>query len=272
MRKVILAVLISLCSVYSLAQGGANKLNPLEVRPEIAAKYAIYAMLSSNAYHKSDRVKFPVEMLGWIQIDLTGNPTKQPTKVRRSGLAYDIFEKQNTNEVIFAFRGTDSKKDYLNANFAIPPFSIQYAQANNEFEDYIKTHPDKLITVTGHSLGGGLALSISVRHGFNAVVFDSSPRVFDGSRDINLAATRIQVYEGGEILGVARHFWKKKFNKIVPPENTYKASFDFGKTDSLTRLAEAGLKHRSDYLATGLLRLGATVDDKLTPLLANLPK
>lgn len=61
----------------------------------------------------------------------------------KSGLAYDIFEKQNSNEVIFAFRGTDSKRDYINANFAIWPFSGQYRQARKAFKEYIKNHPDK---------------------------------------------------------------------------------------------------------------------------------
>jgi hypothetical protein len=62
-----------------------------------------------------------------------GKPTDIPTIKRKSGLAYDIFEKQNLNEVIFAFRGADSKKDYLDANLAVWPFSIQYTQAKKAF-------------------------------------------------------------------------------------------------------------------------------------------
>lgn len=270
MKRILLAVLFTLFTAQVFAKG--DSFNPPELTAEVAAKYAIYSMIASNSYHKTDRNKFPIKMLGWNQIDVNGNPTDLPTKTEKSGLAYDIFEKQNSNEVIFAFRGTDSKRDYIKANFTIPPFNIQYRQAKKQFKHYLDTHKDKNITLTGHSLGGGLALSMSVRYGVDAVVFDSSPRVFDGLGDKHAPAMRTMIYEGGEILGIVRQIWKKKFLKIVPRENTYKASFDFGGAEDMRKLAKAGLNHRSDYLALGLLKLGATVDDKLVPVLEALPK
>ena len=246
--------------------------NPSELTANVANEYAIYSMIASNVYHKVDRVRFPVEKLGWIQVDIEGKPTSNPTvEINESGLAYDIFENQNSNEVIFAFRGTDDKKDYTKANLAISPFNIQYKEATEQFKKYLETHKDKNITLTGHSLGGALALSMSVNYGINAIVFNSSPRVSEEVDDMYSPATRVMVYENGEILAALRKIWKKKFLTIVPPKNTYKASFDFGE-DNKSTLSKLAIKHRADYLALGLLTLGATVDTNLANVLDTLPK
>lgn len=259
--KLVIAILTFLFSSIALSQESEQDFDPHGISADIAAKYAIYAMASSNAYHKSDRKRFDIEIIGWRQVDLNGRATNNPTRARKSGLAYDIFEKEGSNEVIFSFRGTDSKKDYLFANLAVPPFSLQYVQAKREFEKYMETHKDKKITITGHSLGGGLALSMSVRYGVDAVVFDSSPRIFDGLGNKHLPATRIMIYEKGEILSVARKFWPKIF-QVVPKSNIYKTTFDF----------DGNNKHRSDYLALGLLNLGATSDTSLLPVIEALSK
>lgn len=236
---------------------------PQEITAEVAGKYAIYAMMASNSYHKSKRVRFPVEKAGWIQVDMNGNETTTPTKKHRfSGLAYDKFQKRGTNEVVFAIRGTDSRlRDYGLANFSFPPLSRQYSQINKEIGGYLKTHPDEKITVTGHSLGGGLALSVSVHHGVDAITFDPSPRIFDGRHNIHLPAKRVAIYESGEILEKFRKL-SRKFFKVVPNEDIYKCSFDFGGVS----------KHRGDYLARELLNLGATVNGELIAIRDALPK
>lgn len=262
MKKLLLAGLFILSAGHGQARAESASLQPREMRPDVAARYAIHAMASSNAYHNPDRPHFAIDKLGWTLVDLAGKPTSQPSQKRKSGLSYDVLEKRDSNEVIFAFRGTNSKKDYLTANFAIWPFSLQYTQAGQAFRQYMASHPDKKVTVTGHSLGGGLALSMSVRYGVDAVVFDSSPRIFDGLGDKHQPATRVLVYESGEILAVARKLWKKKLDDVILPENIYKATFDFG----------GASKHRSDYLAIGMVKLGATVDSTLQPVADALPK
>lgn len=249
-------------SQQNLKTSAGEHFEPQAITSDIAGKYAIYAMMASNSYHKDDRVRFDVEKNGWIQVDESGKQTTKPTKKHPlSGLAYDIYEKQGTDEVVFAIRGTDSKADYLTANFAVPPFSFQYREVNKEFGEYIKNHPKKKVIVTGHSLGGGLALSVSVHYGVDAITFDPSPRIFDGLGDHHLPAKRVVIYEGGEILEKVRNHWKKIF-EVVSNDNIYKCSFDFGK----------GSKHRGDYLAHGLLDLGVTTNQELVPIRDALPK
>jgi putative lipase involved disintegration of autophagic bodies len=265
-------LLLCLFITCTFAKDDDTTFNPLELTANAADEYAIYSMIASNAYHKADRVKFPVEKLGWIQVDTKGKPTSSSSvEINESGLAYDIFENQNSNEVIFAFRGTDDKKDFTKANLTISSHNLQYKQATERFKAYLDTHKDKNITLTGHSLGGALALSLSVNYGLDAIVFNSSPRVCEEIDDKYFPARRVMVYEDGEILATVRKMWKKKFFTIVPTENTYKASFDFGVANN-SPLSKIALKHRADYLALGILTLGATVDSKLVTVLDAMPK
>src|SRR5689334_5015075 len=62
------------------------------ITPQIAGKYAVYAMMSANAYHSNKRLRFPIEMLGWQQVYAPKQPTTGPTtKHSFSSLAYDIW-------------------------------------------------------------------------------------------------------------------------------------------------------------------------------------
>jgi pimeloyl-ACP methyl ester carboxylesterase len=212
-------------------------------------------MVASNSYHKleSDRVKFPIEMVGWRQIDLSGKQINKPSFTSKSGLAYDICEKIGTREVIFALRGTDSFKDYLTANFGVGPLSGQYKESVREYDTYVASHPEKLITVIGHSLGGGLAAGISLRRGVNLVALDSSPRVFDGWGDRHVPAeSRIFIYQKKEVLAQARAVWPKML-RTFPKEYFYETDYDF----------QGWSNHRADWLALGMVNDGAKVDSQL---------
>jgi putative lipase involved disintegration of autophagic bodies len=233
-----------------------------EISIAVAREVTAYAMLSSNAYHKSDRIRFPIETLGWTLVDADGSETTRPTKETGAGLAYDIYEKAGTNDVVFAFRGTDDLKDYLTANLAIGPFAPQYRQAKKDVARYLATHSNKNVVATGHSLGGGLSLSVSVHHGVRAITFDSSPRVFDGLGDFHEPAERLVVFQQGEILQVFRKHWNK-LSEVVEAKNIYRCAFEFPKGVN---------PHRSDYLALGLLRFAAPHDVALKRVLDSLPQ
>lgn len=239
--------------------------NVQAMTPEIAGGIAIYAMMSANAYEKkTGRVRFDLKKLGWEQVTLDGEPTDQPTKTHKlSGLAYNIYEKLGTNKVVFAFRGTDNKNDYLWANFSVPPFNVQYRQARKAVGKYLLENHHKNVIATGHSLGGGLALSVSVHHGIKAFTFDPSPRVFDGLGDMHEPAERVIVYQEGEILQLARKIWKKD-NDVVEEKNTFKCNYpDIFKGKS---------NHRGDLLAKGILLEGSSVNSDLTMDLAYIVK
>lgn len=223
----------------------------------VAGGLAIYAMLSANTYEKKvGRVRFDLSQLGWVRVDLDGEPTEEPTKEHKlSGLVYDIYEKIGTNKVVFAFRGTDNKKDYLTANLAIPPFNFQYRQARKAVGKYLSENSQKNVVVTGHSLGGGLALSVSVHHGVKAFTFDPSPRIFDGIGDMHEPAERVIVYQQGEILQKFREHWKK-VSDVVEEKNIYQCNYPevFGENS----------RHRGDLLAKGLLLDGTKSNPELS--------
>lgn len=236
------------------------------VTDEIAANYAIHAMASTNSYHNgSDRITFPIDKLGWRLVDMDGKPTAASSKEHGfTGLAFDIYEKDGSNDVIFAFRGTNNYKDYLWANFAIWPFNLQYRQAKDDFLLY-RDNPRnsrKKINVTGHSLGGGLSLCISVNFKIDAITFNPSPRVFDGFGNEPKKAERIAVYEKGEVLDLARKLWRKD-NEVIPRESIYQCNY----SHSLNIVKQ----HSSDLLALGLLKQAARVDPSLVPVLDALP-
>lgn len=237
----------------------SNKIQSMTA--EVAGNIAIYAMMSANAYKKkAKRVRFDLNKLGWQQVDLDGEPTDKPAKIHKmSGLAYSIYEKVGTNKVVFAFRGTDSKRDYLWANFSVPPFNFQYRQARKAIKKYLAENSHKNVVATGHSLGGGLALSVSVRFGIKAFAFDPSPRVFDGVGDVHKPAERVIVYQKGEILKLVRKLWKKD-NDVVKRKNVYECDYP--------KVFKGSSKHRGDLLAKGLLVQGAKKNPALKQDLA----
>jgi hypothetical protein len=93
------------------------------------------------------------------------------------------------------------------------------------------------VVLTGHSLGGGLALSASLWLGVNAYAFNPSPRVFDGWKDAKQPATRIVVYQDKEVLSKIRSFWPK-YKQVINDEDVLQTNFDFDHVNA----------HRADYL------------------------
>lgn len=233
--------------------------NPKPLEPPSASRFAALAMMASNSYHNPTRQQFPLRTLGWFLVDRDGRPTHGPSSNHKfTGLAYDIYEHRETGEAVVAFRGTDGRRDWLLANLALG-ISPPYRQAKNEFETFLTKHPGRKILVTGHSLGGGLALSMSARFGVPAVIFDSSPRVFDGLGDHHKKATRELVYQNQEILEKVRRRWSK-ISELVHDKDIYRTDFNFGEANN----------HRADCLARGILEMGATHDTGLQVLLREL--
>lgn len=210
--------------------------------------YALYAMMASNAYLNPDRTYFPIEELGWIRVDLDGKPTNEnsysPSWFGKlfSNLQFDIWEHSDSKKTVISFKGTDEKIDWIVSNLWIGP-SIPYKSAKKHVAEYKKNHTGRTLVVTGHSLGGGLALSSSLWLGVDAYVFNSSPRVFDGWKNHKKPAIRKALYQEKEILSKLRSFWPK-YKEVMNEEDIYQTNFNYNGVNS----------HRADYLAEGLLR------------------
>ena len=85
----------------------------------------------------------------------------------------------------------------------------------------------------------------------SVVIFDPSPRIFDGWRDIHKSAKeRRVIYQKGEVLVQARKLWPKLV-RTFKPTDFYETNFDFGEFNP----------HRMDQLALGLLILGSQDKD-----------
>lgn len=217
-----------------------------------ANEYALKAMMSSRAYvRKQDRTLFPVESLGWKKVNLMGEavppdknsytPSTAAGKTL-SSLQFDIWENTASLETIIAFKGTDEFADWPAGNFGVG-VSIPYKSAKKMVNIYRKKFPNRQVSLTGHSLGGGLALSVSVWEGLEATVFNTSPRIFDGWNNINRPAIRKAVFQSKEVLQAIRSIYPK-FLKTIPAKDIIQTSFDY----------HGASPHRSDLLAEGILR------------------
>ena len=253
-------IIITLVSVISLMLSGAAMAADLDKKS--AGEFALYAMMASNAYMKPERTYFPIEDLGWIRVDQDGNPTAgnsyTPSWIGRifSNMQYDIWVNEKEQFTVISFKGTDEKIDWVDGNFALG-ISIPYKSAKKHVRNYMKKHPNRKVVVTGHSLGGGMALSVSLWEGVDAYVFNSSPRVFDGLKNHAAPAVRKAVYQEGDILQKIRRVYPK-FLETVPEKDVIRTDFKYTENES---------NHRGDLIAEGILR--CTTDDPELVKIAN---
>ena len=164
-----------------------------------------------------------------------------------SNLQFDIWESVDKPITIFSFKGTDERIDWFTGNLAIG-FSVPYKSAKKHVKKYMDKHPGREIILTGHSLGGGIALSVSLWLGKDAYVFDPSPRVFDGLKNANEPAIRKIIYQKGDVLNSIRKYYPK-FIKKIPSEDIIRSEFDF----------QGESNHRGDLLAEGLLKCAVNI-------------
>lgn len=254
MKKV--AAILYFALLASITHAESSETKPFTTA--LANEVAIYSMMASNAYaNDPNKTRFPIEMLGWRKVDIKGNPVSETKNSYTSktfvgsifsNLQFDIWEDSNSNKTIIAFKGTKEKIDWITGDLAIG-ISIPYKSAKKHVREYIDAHPDRKVSLTGHSLGGGVALSVSFWEGVDAIVFNTSPRIFDGMKNANMPAYRLALFQQGEILQKIRKWYPKFLNKIKP-DQIVETTFNY----------PGGTSHRSDLLAEGLLSCSTEPD------------
>lgn len=213
-----------------------------------------YAMLSSNAYLDEDTyVALPPAFRERAKADNDD-----------SGLAYSVFDRLAVNPAgsrgrlrarVIAFRGSeagstsdivagsikDSQRDGARAIYRMERAELDAAGQN-----------DVAIETTGHSLGGALAMQISIDNpGVKAFVFNTSP-FFSGDPMEN-DGNRIAVAERGEFLRVLRRY------KAAPAANSLIVN--------CSPSANAGAKHSIRRLGDCLTWIAAYGDPVAASLL-----
>jgi len=255
---------IAVLTIAFASSSLAKQLPPYQpVTNDIAVKYYLYAAMASSAYEGAGN-HFPIERLGWQKISWkTGLPIEsvKPSYSAKeyvifgSGFAFDIWQKINSNEIVFAFRGTDKPDDWIKSNIIIP-ISVSYKSAKKKLREFIHKFPDKkVIALTGHSLGGGIALSCSCDQGIEAIVFDPSPRIFDGLGDNIREANRVSIHQKGEALEPMRRV-STKFPDVI--SSMYESDYRF--PDNVS-------PHSVYYLALFILRQAGISDPNSAALL-----
>ena len=124
------------------------------------------AQMSTEVY------KIPAgAVAGWTVVD--AEPKNGQDKA--NGFAAAAYRNNTTGDVVIAYRGTSEKRD-AGADLAIgSPLAAWDSQFKDtlDFAKRVKdAHPHAAISVTGHSLGGGLAQVASQAYGFHGITFD----------------------------------------------------------------------------------------------------
>lgn len=149
----------------------------------------LYAQLSENAYHDSGTFVLPESVRRDTLVSLDG-----------SGFAaavYSILSASGREQVVIAYRGTQftSWKDWSRGNIGM----LQNRQALAFYDSVRARVGDSVpIAVTGHSLGGAMATSVSLRRaGVPTYVFNTSSHFTRGTIE---DSPRVSVASYGEIL------------------------------------------------------------------------
>ena len=208
-----------------------------------AKKNFEYALMANNTYRNDPSVKLFV-IPRWEHISRMESD---------SGLALEVYHRYNVSskleEIAIAYEGTDftSLADWeFNLSLITPD---QFKEALAHAEEIRSKYPEIPITATGHSLGGGLALNISMHvEGIKGVAFNSSPRAFFGNQDPNNGNEMVHLYEIGEILGpITRSYLRVRlWNQMLPVRYNFLDFTNFGQWIS---------EHTMYYLARGLMLL-----------------
>lgn len=159
-----------------------------EIR-ELAAQSWKYGQLSKNVYEQE------------FQFDLSSFYERIADFEKEEIDFYSsLYRDRASEEYILVFRGTDSPLDWKTGNN--PYKQQQNLYALEIFDEIKERYGLEEMTVVGHSLGGGIAIHISLnRKGATAYSFNGSPVFRNQGNEEN---KRYSIVENGEILKLLR--------------------------------------------------------------------
>jgi Ca2+-binding RTX toxin-like protein len=136
-----------------------------------------YALMAGHAYRTTrDEINWIPAPDGWTPFFPVPDPTTAATFQATAGFEAISFIKGT--EIVISYAGTAgllSIDNVANADLALGALSPQLLQAAEYYLQVKAANPSATITLTGHSLGGGLAALIGVFFGVEAHSFDQAP-------------------------------------------------------------------------------------------------
>lgn len=145
-----------------------------------------YALLSLYVYKAKEDKNRPNLPSGWTRLEY------QPDN--SLGLSYGVFKRDATGEIVLAFSGTNNNAGDFQSDLA-GPIGLPAWQISNAALAYQQTKEKygSNITLSGHSLGGGLASVMATWFNRPAVVFDQAPFQLTAANPVMLAFVRAQL-------------------------------------------------------------------------------
>jgi hypothetical protein len=186
-----------------------QKLNGFPAKRDVLAESALYAVFSAIAYEDSGLGIFKLPN-GWV---------RDASKQDPSGLFMAIFRNYAFKRLAVAYRGTEGTiSDWINN--LLPIVKMQSGPALAFTKEIIDTNQGWSIVLTGHSLGGGLAIEMSHRlDGVSVFAFNPSPRI--GLNRSGYRNKRVVIREKHEPLAIVRgnpsvrKGWQLKYEALV---------------------------------------------------------
>jgi hypothetical protein len=184
---------------------------------------------------------------------------------------FEAIAFQKGTEIVISYAGTydkDVKGDIVaDAGLATGVGSVQLLQAVEYYLQIKATNPGATITLTGHSLGGGLASLVGVFLGVNATTFDQAPFALTALSQ----AADLKTYLAGKL---DSHGTRIYSDKLLEPLTSYIAQKEaFGASPTL--IPNQGLitniNVQGEFLSGGVWQLPNRIGTTIENIVNNAP-